>query len=168
MNKKVSVIVVLSLVALAVLGLWAMKKDSKTQTEQPSQQTAQTNEEGPKNVLPFKETDVPAQTLPEGFVVGFPLEANAVVLNNTSANTAVGLQSSRMFVSKKSVEENYKIYSDYLTKNKWKVLASVNDTSLKSISAESPKRERLDLAISKNSVSGQVQVDIVFTQPVKK
>lgn len=168
MNKKISAIIILGIVLLALVGLWALKKDKQEKKVTNLSENNTTSEDGPKNVLPYKEKDVPAESLPEGFVQGFPLEQNSVVLNNSSANTASGLQSSRMFVSKKSLEENYKIYSEYLTKNKWKVLTSVNNSDLKSISAAGPKGERLDLVISKNSVSGQVQVDIVFLQPVKK
>jgi hypothetical protein len=166
MSKKIAVIIVLAIVAIALFGLWALNKSKMYKPGKQEQNNTQTPAEV-KPVLPFTKEETPVEKLPEGFVAGFPLEKDAIVVSNYSAKTASGLQSSRRFVSKKTLDENYKIYNDYFTKNKWTILTSVDTPAFKSISAESPAKITATISVSTNSATNNVEVDIGFLQPIK-
>ena len=169
MSKKTLVVGLVIIVILVGLGVWSYGRMQKTKAPAAqttnTQQPAQTQESTPP--LPFTVKSTSANKTPDGFVAGFPLEANAKILENSSAQTAAGLQTTRSFVSAKTSDENYKIYSDYLSKNKWKILTTVDTASFKSISATSPDGVKLNLSIALNPSTKNVEVSISFLQPNK-
>ena len=172
MEKKSTIVIILIIVVLAIAGLWVLKRPKNSQapslTGQTNQPSNGSNMPQPTVSLPFATKDAPEAKLPDGFIKGFPLETNAKILVNQSAQTAAGLQSTRVFVSQNSLAANYKIYSDYLKKNNWKILTSVDTETFKSISAKSQDNVSVDLSISQNSVTKNIEVNIVFLQSIKK
>lgn len=166
MSKKIAVLIVIAIVVAAFFGLRALNKSKMYKPTGQEQNNTQTpvKEVTP---LPFTKVETATDKLPEGFVAGFPLEAGAVIISNYSAKTASGLQSSRRFVSQKTLDENYKIYNDYFVKNKWKILTFVDMATIKSISAESPTKIKATISVSTNSATNNVEVDIGFLQPIK-
>jgi hypothetical protein len=73
---------------------------------------------------------VDATKLPERFPTDIPLEAGATTTYNYNAVNANGeYQSSREFISKKSVAQNFSFYQTALKNAGWSITAAVNDTA---------------------------------------
>ncbi len=119
----------------------------------------------PKTEAPvFTRTEVNSNTLPEKFPADFPLEKNAQVLSNYTATGQGIFQSTRQFQSKKTIDENFKIYNDYLTQNKWVVESILNNSKIpdtKSISAVKGPAH-VTITLNRNNYTKLVTVDIVF------
>ena len=131
MSKTSSVIIVVGIVVLAVLGLWVLSggqkgkmSDSKTNSAANSQ-----NQQAPQ-IQEVKVTDVKKEQVPSDYFKGFPMETGAEVLTNNTSASAEGTQSTRKFVSKKTLADNYKLYTNYLKTNGWTIKGTITSPCL--------------------------------------
>jgi hypothetical protein len=74
----------------------------------------------------------------------------------------VRFQSATEFLSKKTIEENYSIYKNYLNTNKWVLKDSFYQPTMAVISAEKGNLS-LFISINKDSTTGQALVGIRIT-----
>lgn len=165
MSKKTTIIIVLAIVVLALLGLRALKSQkSPAGNNQVTQDKSQIkpDQQNAPTIPRVSLSDVPKDKLPEGFVAGFPLESGAEVLNNYTSKSDAGLQSTRRFVSKKTLDANFKLYSDYLKQNKWTINGSTDSGTVRSIAAVSPDGISVNITIAQNILSKQNEVEITF------
>ncbi len=71
---------------------------------------------------------------PQKFPADIPIESGAKITQNYNATTADGhLQATRVFETKKSLEDNFKIYTNYLTKAGYEVKSTVDQTNYKMV-----------------------------------
>lgn len=78
--------------------------------------------------IPNKIENVPVGQAPREFPAQLPIESGAKIISNYNATSPDGrLQATRVFASTKSVQANYDLYNNYLTKNGWKILGVAND-----------------------------------------
>lgn len=118
----------------------------------------------PKPTPAFTKTDLPENSLPDDMPRNLPFEEGAVVLQNYSVTTTDSRkQSTRSYLSKKSLAQNYKIYSDYLKANQWKVVASLDQPKLKILSATQAGID-LKIDITEDSETAKVQVTVSLIQ----
>ena len=105
---------------------------------------------------------VPAAQVPPGMPANLPWEKGATVLQNfTVKDPATGkTQSTRAYVSSKSLDSNFAAYQAYLKKNGWTVVSSIDQPAIKNVSA-TKSGARLDIIIAKNS-QGQVIVNVTY------
>jgi len=108
------------------------------------------------------ETEVSINKLPVGFPTNIPLEKNAKVVQNYNATGTDGRsQATRVFESKLTLDQNYKIYTNFFQANSWKIDNKYQSASLDSIFASNGQGQ-LAVNISKNSVSGVVTVNLSY------
>ncbi|MHA1868415.1 MAG: hypothetical protein ACTSXD_10270 [Candidatus Heimdallarchaeaceae archaeon] len=102
-------------------------------------------------------------TLPDDIPSDIPLEKDALILENkiiSLPDQPGTIQYTRKFISKKTLEENYKIYRNFIDRNDWDLISSVKKKYLISLSAMKSKNKQLLITISKNTIAGTVIVDI--------
>jgi galactitol-specific phosphotransferase system IIB component len=105
---------------------------------------------------------VPSAEVPQGLPDNIPWESDATVLQNfTAKDSATGkTQSTRVYVSSKTLDANFTIYQKYLQDNGWTVNSTVNQPAVKNLSA-TKSGARLDITIAKNA-QGQVSVNVSY------
>ncbi len=102
-------------------------------------------------------TDLKQNRLPEKFPSNIPLENNANITQNFNAVTPEGLfQATRAFVTAKSLEENLRIYTDYMDKNEWQIQNTINEPNLKMVQGNKGKA-RLQITIGESSSDPKVR-----------
>lgn len=152
-SKKVTwVIVILVVVAiLAIIGIALSKSKQNSQEEKPAE-------------FKVQQTDVSNDQLPEKFPGDIPLETGAKVTQNYNATTTDGrFQATRTFESKKTLDDNMKIYTDYAKKAGWTLGTAIDQPKLKVVSAN---KGNMNLVVTINQSSGITTVNITVTQQV--
>jgi hypothetical protein len=168
MTKKSAVISVLVLVVI-ILGAWLVfthlpasapksQPESKPASAVSSGSATPTESQKPQ---PVPQTTINNSQLPPGFPSDIPLEAGATITQNYTATNFSGMfQSSRDFISAKSMAENFALYQAALKKSGWTITSATNDTgSNRYIIFATKTSNFLNILISTNS-SGQVIVSI--------
>lgn len=150
MNKKVQIVVFILFTVLAVQTFRYIKKYSVPKTPAIEQTKS----------LNVTLTEVSKTTVPERFPANFPLEKGADVRSNYTAQTANSFQSSRAFSSKKTVAENYFLYSAFLKKDGWKILSSIDHPDSKFLYAQKGPHEFVTIAIDKVTTDGKTTVEV--------
>ncbi|MBI4050411.1 MAG: hypothetical protein HY609_06820 [Deltaproteobacteria bacterium] len=110
--------------------------------------------------LQVKKTEVPVTESPERFPADIPIETGAKIVQNYNAETEDGrFQATRVFETSKTLAANYALYKDFFTKNGWMILTTLDQPSLKVVSA---KKDNIvvQVNISENSVTKVKTVDI--------
>jgi hypothetical protein len=104
-------------------------------------------------------TAVPQTSLPPKFPEGIPIEKNAEILTNLHVTTpSGGFQSTRMFVTQESLDDNFTLYKQYFMSNNWVIASSSNsDPKLKQISA---RKDDLLVQVVLNEVPTRKTVEI--------
>jgi len=145
----IGAIVVLAVIAI-VLAVVAYKSSKKTTV--------------PPTVLPnVKKTDIDPKILPANFPTNIPLEKGAVVTQNYTAESIDGhYQSTRAFESKKTVAANDKIYSDFFTKDDWKVVHTF-DQDLYKVIVATKGNQYVQVSIQENATTHVVRVEILYS-----
>jgi hypothetical protein len=154
-NLKKMLVGLIMILALAVgitliAGLFIGKKDS-TKNEADSTQSK------------IKTVQVEKSQLPTKFPTDMPLENDTEVTQNYNATSENGgFQANRTFVTKKSLKDNYNIYTQYLKTHGWNITASVDQDSYKMVTG-SKGNQQLQISISENSISKVPLVAIFLT-----
>lgn len=113
-----------------------------------------------RSLGPIIKTEIDRNQAPTGFPKELPIESGAVIVQNYEAQAPTGQhQATRVFESKKTVAQNYKLYLDYLTKNGWQIKAKTESPALSSIFAVKADGF-LTINISKNAITNSVTVDL--------
>ncbi len=149
MNKLQASIIFVGLIVLAFLGFRYYKDLNKEQALPPLEE--------PKVVV----DQVDSTQLPDRFPANFPLEKNVPINANYTAQAEGAFQSTRQFISKKTLAENYKLYSDYLKKDGWKIEATLDQEMVKSIFA-TKGRASVTVTMAQNTTTSESTVDISF------
>jgi hypothetical protein len=155
-RRTILYILVFAAVALAIGGYyyWSYYKYKARQTAVPTS----------LEMLDVPYDEIDPEVVPLRIPQNIPLEKDAAVIANYVDNKSEVFQSTRKFVSKKSLEENYQIYSQYLKDWEWSIISQVDEKDLKYWSATNEKYLGvLGITISRNANSGEVVVDITHT-----
>ena len=160
MEKKIWIpLLVLVLLVVAVVGAkFVYKKQPAAQSGQPKTESQQPST-GPSSVAV---NPVPSAEVPQGLPDNIPWESDAAVLQNfTAKDSATGkTQSTRVYVSSKTLDANFVIYQKYLQDNGWTVNSTVNQAAVKNLSA-TKSGARLDITLAKGS-DGKITVNVSY------
>ncbi len=115
--------------------------------------------------IKVEKTLVESSSLPELFPKDIPIEKDAKITQNYNATSPDGrFQATRAFETKKSLDENLKLYQDYFKKNKWDIQSTVDtDPNYKMIFAVKLPYQ-VQISMNKNTTSGIQTVDISLTK----
>jgi hypothetical protein len=129
------------------------------------QQTATQNQANTPTDKPFAiKSDVAFTKLPQKFPVDIPLEAGALVTQNYNATTPDGqFQATRMFVTKKTLDENLTLYKAYFAKGGWEVQSTVDQPTIKMLYGVKGKM-RLQFETAEVPATKQRTVTISYTE----
>ena len=143
------IIAAVAIVATGIAALWYKQQSFQSGETKSSQITKKS---------------ISVEKVPENFPAGLPLETGAKVTQNYTATTATGgVQATREFETKKTLDENYKLYQDYLKKNDWQFSGGTNQPDLKVISADKGDLH-ITITINNNTVTKVKTVEITVTQ----
>ena len=112
-------------------------------------------------------SQVDTSKLPDSFPTDIPLESGAKVEQNYNASVSGKIQATRIFVSAKSLSENFTLYKTWLTKNGWKIDATLDQPSLKVLVA-SKGSEMINITINANQQTKENTVNISYTTTTVK
>lgn len=111
----------------------------------------------------IEKKDVDTSKLPEKFPGDIPLEEGAKVVQNYNATAPDGtIQATRMFETAKTLDENFKLYKDFFTKNGWTIVSSLDQENIKAIGATKDKTQA-QLTFALNSTTKVKTVEISVT-----
>src|SRR4051812_33086579 len=113
------------LAAAILLVVKAARKQPANSEQGPGGKTAATQT---LTASPVPAEQVPAGQLPKAFPADLPLEKNARVLENfETKDQATGkVLSTRVYVSAKTLDENWAAYQKYAKDEGWKIISSIN------------------------------------------
>ena len=116
-------------------------------------------------VVPVDVTNLDENKLPVGIPKDLPMEENAQILQNYEAKEqdSNNLQSTRQYISQKSLQENFDLYKKYLEDNNWVILTATDMDDLKGIMAKNNSGEIMDITFSKNQITDEITVDITLS-----
>lgn len=135
MSNKI-IISVVAVIAIAGLVLVFKSQAPKTLAPAPVAVENANKEAVVQPPIAVPQTNVDVAKLPERFPSDVPLEAGAEVTSNYTAVNAKGLyQSTREFVSKKTLAENFALYQSALKQAGWTITQSIDDAAQKVILA---------------------------------
>ncbi len=121
-----------------------------------------TGEQAP-TTLKVQKTEVPTSQLPQQFPSDIPIESGAKIVQNYNASAEDGrFQATRVFETKKTLSANYTLYKDFFSKNGWTVLTTLDQPTLKVVSAKK-NNANAQVTINENSVTKIKTVDISVT-----
>ncbi|MCL5666265.1 MAG: hypothetical protein M1383_00615 [Patescibacteria group bacterium] len=152
--------------ALAVNRGW-LKQPQNAQTENLPSNSQQNKDSGQFSSEPssLSVNNLDNAKLPANMPANLPWEKNAEILQNYEVTNPVTgqRQSTRVYVSKKTLAENLSVYKKYLESNGWAQTAPPMDTdNLKALSADK-NGGHLDIIISYNTTTKQNTVNVSFT-----
>jgi hypothetical protein len=112
-------------------------------------------------------TQLDTSVVPTEFPAGLPLEAGAPVTQNFTAEGENGLQqSTREFVTERSLAQNFEIYSDFFKRDGWKIQNTTDTEYVKSISAIKGDLQA-QVLVNDNTISHVKTVTINITKVVQ-
>lgn len=102
--------------------------------------------------------------LPAVFPDDFPFEKDVLVTDSFTTKAGEnGIQYVFQFISKNGLDENLKLYEDYLNKNQWSVVNKFSSGGTRALSARQLDQEvSLQITISRNQVTGDVSVQLRY------
>lgn len=118
------VVLIAALLALLYVAL-LLANESK-------QRTGQTEVVQQESNLPIEKVAIPNEKLPGLFPSDIPVETGVEIIENSQVTTDDGVvQVIRIFESAKSMNENYNLYLNYLTRNDWQITNQDNGSTQK-------------------------------------
>ena len=156
-SKNLVAILVVVLLIIVVVYVVAIKQKKPVTNNTPPPADQQQPQSYSPNIIPNSE-------LPKGLPSSLPLEQGATVLQNFDLkDPATGkTQSTRIYVSKKTVDENWAVYQKYAADNGFAITSMVDQPAIKSFDAEK-SGARLNVIIAKDS-KGQVTVSVNYIE----
>jgi hypothetical protein len=148
-------VLILAIIAVIVIAIFALKP-KKEGNHNADQQN------GNKQVK-IERTDIEATKIPPKIPTDIPFESGATISQNYAATTSDGkTQGTRVFETKKSITDAYKVYETYFKQNNWTVVSTVDQPQLKSISAQKDG-VLVHVSVNENNVTKVKTVDVTVT-----
>ncbi len=145
--------VILLIVVISLLMMFVVKKKQPTTVQT---QTSQNNL--------VKKQDVDVNKNPEKFPADIPIESGAKITQNYNATAQDGrFQATRVFETKKTLDENLTIYKNYLSKAGYKVQSTVDQNNYKMIFGTKDEAS-LQISIDNNTAFNIKTVSINYTE----
>lgn len=170
-NKNKSIIILI-LVILALIAVFVVYK-SVTNTKKAKQQPEQTPQATRLPVTSLTVKQIENSTLPVAFPKDIPLEKGAEILENYNAEKNGRIQATYSFLSKKTINENYQLYYNYLTerKNLWyQVNTNTSpDGQTQFLFAKRGGIEEISISVNPEKQGARVVISVtsIGTQPQK-
>lgn len=159
-NQSKLPLVIIGLLAIAVGGFLFFKKQAGPKISGEVFDAAiktNTQELDPTRIPPAFPSDLP---LEQGVLLENQISENQVPNTNTF-KVEQETQSTRKYISQKSLEENYEIFGNYLSQNNWKVVYKLDEKNVKAYMAKKEGVEgMLKVSISKNTLTQDVMVEL--------
>jgi uncharacterized iron-regulated membrane protein len=163
-NKKYLVVILLVVLLIVVLALaWKYSKQNAGVNSNPvGNPGAQTPKQQSQPMVGV--STVPSAQIPPSMPANLPFETNAKILNNFTVKdpTTGKTQSTRTYVSQKTIDENFAIYQKYLQDNGWTVTSSLDKSTVKNLNATKASAN-LSIVLGQDS-KGQVSVMVSYVQ----
>ncbi len=165
MQKKYLIILLVVVLVIIILILPKPRLSKKQPVSNPTNQTATSTETSKvtPSVPPLVPmTNIPSSQIPKAMPANLPFEKGAQILQNFEVkDPATGkTQSSRVYVSSKTIDANYAIYQKYLKDNGWTIMSALSQPAIKNFDA-TKAAARLDITIAQDD-KGQVTVNVSY------
>lgn len=160
MEKKNSVVILVIIFALAIAGLWTMNKMQKSKNS--ALETNSTENQVKAPVIPKVEiSEVANNQLPSDLFKGLPMDNSGKVLVNNNSVSDTGTQYTRRYETAKTLDQSFKLYSDFVKKNSWKVVSSNSTDVVKYVEA---KKDGTTMTVnfSQNTLTKKNEVEVIF------
>ncbi|GEM_PF-2362362 len=171
MALKEQPVIALGIVAIVAIlvggGVWWKTHQSDFFAETPFPVTNNQNilqpTEDPKDPPSAKKQELPPSTIPQEFPKTIPLEQGGAVLQNYNASVGgIKEQSTRVFVTQKSLDENQAMYARFFKDNGWTIVNTIVGKTYRILSA-TKNGERIVVIVDENTISKQKTVNITYT-----
>ncbi|GEM_PF-1174516 len=159
-SKWLFILIGIAILAVVVFLVFKYMRPRPGAMPNPANGTDQRVKHTGKEILKVDRKDIDVTKLPERLPTDIPTEAGALVTQNYTATTEDGrFQATRVFETSKSLDDNAKIYTDYFTKNNWKITANIKQDKLRVISGNK-NSTFLTITINQNSITKAKTVEI--------
>lgn len=160
MNNKRAVAAIIGVVVILALS-FLIVMFSKSRVSQVATKEVGMNTQPPVVVEPTRTdfgTNVPSDFLPK-----IPLETGAKIVQSYSLNYVGQKQLTIVFLSTRTVKENYTIYENFLKREKWSISNKYESPSLSSLYGTKEGNDiNVTISEAKSSTSARSQVSISF------
>jgi hypothetical protein len=162
MNKKTIIWIIVVLAVIAVVAAFIVGRQ-KSQPVSGTQPVSVANHGSKAPALP-QITLVSDSQIPTGLPDNLPWEKVAQVIQNFTSKDPVSgkVQSTRVYVSSKTMAQNLSIYQKYLSDNGWTLTTSAVQPTIENLDANKGSA-RLDITIGQPT-KGQVTVNVSMVQ----
>ena len=165
MQTKTIILVVIILIATAGFGIYLFQKNRLVIPTPSSQNIEQSAVEESQQPEPEK-TDFGTE-MPTDFPSNIPVEKGAEVQQSYGLNYDGQKQLSIVFLSAKTVEENFALYKDFLEKENWNIYNKYESPEISSLYGYGAKESNeINIAISENtsvaSTKSQVSISVLI------
>jgi hypothetical protein len=116
--------------------------------------------EPPKTVAVTEPRTDFGTTVPDDFPTTIPLEAGVVMNQSYSLDYPGQKQLTAVFLSKKTMKENYTLYADFLKKDQWTITNPYEGKTLSSLYALKGKNE-MNITISAGEAGSEVSISVL-------
>lgn len=160
LKTKIIILAALALVIIGAVFIWlnraAVKQFISPQPQatlkEQTTTTATTTQPEPEK------TDFGAK-VPTDFPTDIPIDKGAAVQQSYGLNYIGQKQLSIVFLSTKTVKENYSLYSDFLKKQKWNILNTYESAKLSSLYGTKESND-INVTISENTSSASIKSQV--------
>jgi hypothetical protein len=147
-------LIVLGIVVLAIVAAWFISKRQVPEKQQVLIDLGTS----------IEKTNVAADQNPEKFPTNIPIEAGAKIVQNYNATAGGGrFQATRVFETGKTLNENLKIYQDFMKADGWAIQSTVNQANYKMLFA-SKGDSYLQVSMNDNQVNKTKTVNISYSE----
>ncbi len=151
-NIKKIILPIIAIVLIGLIWFFVFKKGGNKEEEIVAVNTPYTLEQ-----------KFDLDKLPTGLPQDIPVEMSEPPIKNGLFyfKRTEEIHSTRIYYSKKTLEENLSIFEKYLKNNKWNILSKIDNPTSKYLLAQKNKDEGvLIININKDSISGKVVVEV--------
>ena len=151
-NIKKIILPIIAIVLIGLIWFFVFKKGGNKEEEIVAVNTPYTLEQ-----------KFDLDKLPTGLPQDIPVEMSEPPIKNGLFyfKRTEEIHSTRIYYSKKTLEENLSIFEKYLKNNKWNILSKIDNPTSKYLLAQKNKNEGvLIININKDSISGKVVVEV--------
>lgn len=161
-KTKTIILVIIILIATAGFGIYLFQKNRPSVPAQPTKNIEQ-------SVVTESQPQEPQKTdfgtsVPTDFPTDIPIEKDAKIEQSYSLNYAGQKQLSIVFLSAKTVKENYSLYADFLEKQNWIISNKYESEKLSSLYGTKESND-INVTISENTsedaVKSQVSISVL-------
>jgi flagellar basal body-associated protein FliL len=102
--------------------------------------------------------------LPDGFLSGLPIESNVEFKEAYTASYPGSdnkIQRTVSYYSSQDLTQAFKVFSDYITANKWTIVNKIENSTMKFVYAKQGENE-LNISLAKDDLTQKVLVTISY------